>query len=257
MKTKYLFFDIDGTLAAGGYGNTYIPESCWKAIRRLEEAGHVLALCTGRSFAMAKEFLTETGFRYMVSDGGNGITIDGKLQGITPLDRDNVIALVRECQAKGYPWAIQTDDSTVRKAPDDTFYDYTHDTYMDTETVPGLDPEDYPDLYKAYVACYYPDELKLESLKRLPWCRFHKEYVFVEPCDKAAGIRKMMDHFQAPYEDVIVFGDSRNDLSMFVDDWTCVAMGNACDELKEKADLITTAVDDDGIWNACVRLNLF
>jgi len=25
VKKRYLFFDIDGTLAAGGYGNTYIP----------------------------------------------------------------------------------------------------------------------------------------------------------------------------------------------------------------------------------------
>jgi hydroxymethylpyrimidine pyrophosphatase-like HAD family hydrolase len=43
---------------------------------------------------------------------------------------------------------------------------------------------------------------------------------------------------------------------MFVDDWTKVAMGNACDELKACADLITTDVDKDGIWNACKSLGL-
>ena len=48
-----------------------------------------------------------------------------------------------------------------------------------------------------------------------------------------------------------------NDISMFQDSWTKVAMGNATPRLKEKADLITTDVDDDGIWNACVRLGLF
>ena len=45
-------------------------------------------------------------------------------------------------------------------------------------------------------------------------------------------------------------------LSMFVDGWTKVAMGNACAELKAKADFVTTDVDKDGIWNACVYLGL-
>jgi hydroxymethylpyrimidine pyrophosphatase-like HAD family hydrolase len=69
-------------------------------------------------------------------------------------------------------------------------------------------------------------------------------------------VRKILDHFGASYDDAIVFGDGINDLSMFVDDWTKVAMGNACDELKACADLITTDVDKDGIWNACKSLGL-
>ena len=66
-----------------------------------------------------------------------------------------------------------------------------------------------------------------------------------------------MDHFGADYSDVVVFGDSRNDLSMFVDGWTKVAMGNAVPELKALADYVTTDVDDDGIYNACKALGLF
>ena len=100
-------------------------------------------------------------------------------------------------------------------------------------------------------------ERSIESLKRLPWCRFQDEYIFVEPADKAAGIHRMLEHFGGRPEDAIVFGDSKNDLSMFGDDgWIRVAMGNASDELKEKADLVTTDVDQDGIWNACVTLGL-
>nr|MCR5003694.1 HAD hydrolase family protein [Bacteroidales bacterium] len=79
---------------------------------------------------------------------------------------------------------------------------------------------------------------------------------FIEPSDKGFGVKQIMDHFNAPYEDAIVFGDAANDLSMFCPEWTKVAMGNAIPELKEKADLVTTDVDKDGIWNACVRLGL-
>ena len=67
----------------------------------------------------------------------------------------------------------------------------------------------------------------------------------------------MMDYYHADYRDAIVFGDGLNDMSMFIDDWTTVAMGNAVPELKAKADFVTTEVDRDGIWNACIKLGLF
>lgn len=257
MKKKYLFFDIDGTLAAGGYGNTYIPESTKLALRKLREAGHFLCIATGRSQAMAVGYMRELGFENMVSDGGYGVTIDNELLGITPIDRDKVIALVRECERKGIPWGLQIDNSDTRVTPDGRFEEYTRDVYMKTRIVENLDPADYPNIYKAYIACDYPTEHSLENLDGLPWCRFHKEYFFVEPSDKAVGIRRIMDHFGADYKDAIVFGDAMNDMSMFTDEWYKVAMGNAIPELKAKADMVTADVDDDGIYKACEKLGLF
>ena len=144
-----------------------------------------------------------------------------------------------------------------RSAPDSRFEDFTHDVYMKTRVVPGLDPRDYDEIYKVYIACLEPNEQQLTKLSALPWARFHKEYLFVEPTDKARGIRKVLDHFGAPYADAVVFGDADNDLGMFVDDWTCVAMGNAVPALKAKADYVTTHVSDNGIYNACEALGLF
>ena len=79
----------------------------------------------------------------------------------------------------------------------------------------------------------------------------HKEYIFVEPGDKSVGIKAMVDYFNGDYSDVVVFGDEKNDLSMFQDEWTSIAMGNAIDELKAKATYVTDACDQDGIYNAC------
>jgi len=255
-RKRYLFFDIDRTLTAGGYQKSYVPESAKLALAKMRADGHFLCLATGRSQAMALEYMRELGFENMVSDGGYGVTIDGELLGIAPLPKDKVVRLVRECQEKGIVWGLQTDNTKVRRIPDDRFLSVTKDPYMESRIVPGLDPEDFPELFKAYVACTPEEEASLESLKDLPHYRFFKEYLFVEPMAKAVGIRRVMDHFGADYSDAIVFGDSENDLSMFVDDWTKVAMGNAIPELKAKADLVTTDVDDDGIYNACISLGL-
>lgn len=256
MRKRYLFFDIDGTLLAGG-PKGYVPESTRLAIEKLKEAGHFTAIATGRAQYMALQYMRELGFENMVSDGGYGITLHNELQGIEPLCREDVIALIRECQQKGFSWGIQVDNSDTRLVPDDSFFKETKDGYLKNRIIPGLDPEDYEKIYKAYVVCREHEEEQLETLDRVPWCRYMPEYFFVEPMDKATGIRKVMDHFGGDLRDVIVFGDGDNDLSMFTDEWTCVAMGNATPRLKERADLVTSDVEHDGIYNACLQLGLF
>ena len=54
----------------------------------------------------------------------------------------------------------------------------------------------------------------------------------------------------------MAFGDGENDLAMFDMVGLSVAMGNAWGPVKERASYVTTDVDDDGIWNACVDLGI-
>ena len=75
--------------------------------------------------------------------------------------------------------------------------------------------------------------------------------LFIEPTSKQYGIRRMLDRLGAADEDTVVFGDGTNDLCMFGQGWLSIAMGNACEALKKRADYITTDVDDNGIQNAC------
>ncbi len=147
MKRKYLFFDIDGTLAAGGYGNTYIPESTKLALQKLREAGHFLAIATGRSQAMAYDYMQELGFENMVSDGGWGVTVENRLLSIKPIDKQLVIKLIDECKEKGFIWALQNENSVCRSAPDNRFEEFTHDVYMQTRVVEGLDPRNCEQIY--------------------------------------------------------------------------------------------------------------
>ena len=256
MRKRYLFFDIDGTLLAGEIGKAYIPESTREALQLLRADGHFLAIATGRLQSMAVGVMHELGFENMVSDGGYGITIENRLLGIRPLDRDDVVALVRECDALGFPWGILTENSSTRFVPDDRFPDFHDDSFIRSVLVPGLDPAEQDQIFKVHVACRPGDEYRLTTLAKLPWCRYHDDFFFVEPVDKSFGIRQILDHFHADHRDAIVFGDAMNDLSMFSDEWTNVAMGNAVPELKQKADLVTTDVDKDGIYNACVSLGL-
>ena len=247
---KYFFFDIDGTLTTG-FPKHIVPESTKKTLKKLVENGHFIAIATGRSHAMAHHFLDELGFDNMVSDGGNGITLNRKLINIEPLDKDKCIALIEELEEKNIPWGVSFDNSNVRHTKDSRFYEVTKDSYMGTVIDKNLDIYSFENFFKVYIACSREVEKTIETLKCMPYTRFCDEYFFVEPDDKSVGIKKIMDHFDAPYKDVVVFGDQKNDMKMFRDEWMSIAMGNAVPELKEMADFITKRSDDDGIEYAC------
>ena len=95
------------------------------------------------------------------------------------------------------------------------------------------------------------EEKQLEKTKGLPCYRYTKEFFTIEPMDKMVGISRMMKHLGASLKDMVVFGDGENDCTMFSDQWISIAMGNACDLLKEKATFVTKTLEEDGVYYAC------
>lgn len=66
----------------------------------------------------------------------------------------------------------------------------------------------------------------------------------------------MLERLGVGPDEAVAFGDGENDLPMFRAVGHAVAMGNAWDTVKAEAELVTTSVDEDGIWNACRELGL-
>lgn len=65
--------------------------------------------------------------------------------------------------------------------------------------------------------------------------------------DKAYSLSKLLEHIGGGREDIIAFGDGFNDLSM-IDYAGCgVAMSNAQDVVKERANCVTASNDEDGV----------
>ena len=246
FQKKYFFFDIDGTLVPRA-GGIEIPADTKAAVEELRRRGHFLAIATGRAQFLASGLCRELGFENMVSDGGNGIMLEGRLIGIEPLPKRLCLDLARQCDTLGFSWAVSPHNSDVRLTKDSRFADRAGTYYMKTVVEPDLDIGSYPEILKMFVACDPGEEEQIPALQVLPWVRYQPEYIFVEPTDKSVGIRRVLDYYHAPYEDAVVFGDGRNDLTMFVPEWTGIAMGNAVEELKEKADFVTKNADDGGI----------
>ncbi len=248
MRKRYFFFDIDGTLAPDH--SLVLPAGTVECLRQLRAAGHFIAIATGRLEADAARFAKRYGFQAVVADGGHSLSMDGKLIFRKELDHGACEQLAKELESKNIPWAVNVENDTTRVANSQRFVDIAGDSYFTTTVQPNLDIDQYPEIYKVFIACTAEEETEI-CFYGLPAVRFQPHQMFIEPVDKAAGIRQLMQKLHAPCEDVVVFGDGENDIKMFDKTWFSIAMGNACPALKAAADYVTGNCDDNGIWDAC------
>lgn len=250
-ERKYFFFDYDGTLRSRAQNR--VPESAQRAIELLRSRGHFVGLATGRLQVNAMELAQPTGIRSMVADGGNSVTVDGRLEWMVGMPLAACRAYLRRLDAAGVPWAVTVRNENVRLARDGRFSRLVDDTYMNTRIDADLDIDALACIYKIFVP-FRPGEEAGVDFGGVTWARYCDANIICEPTDKAVGIKKLMDIMHAPYGDAVVFGDGDNDLSMFRAEWTSIAMGNAIDSLKARADYVAPHIDDDGILRACERL---
>ena len=76
-------------------------------------------------------------------------------------------------------------------------------------------------------------------------------------CNKGTAIKKLLEILNIKKEEAIAIGDDNNDLSMFEQVGYKVAVANAINIVKEKADEITLSNDDDGVAVFLEKLILF
>lgn len=248
---KALFFDIDGTLTDRAT-NELVP-SVFDTVRRLQQNGHLAGIVTGRALYKARPVAERLGIRHIVSNGGAALTVENEVVENRPLDREKALHICKMASEAGYGVLISFDDSESVLMKDRLFLEQSGERKEPTRYIlqENLDLDSIPAFYKLYLSVPQAEEGRLPWIDLLPSLRFEKEYIMYQYDEKDEGIRRMMRLLKRDISEVVVFGDDVNDLVMFRPEWFSVAMGNACEELKKKADFVTRKNTDDGIRYAC------
>ena len=96
-EQSIIFFDIDGTLLDT---DKNLPESAKRAVARLKEDGHIVAIATGRAPFMYEELRKELGIDTFVSCNGQYVVLEGEVIYRNPLHREDLAALTEEAVKK-------------------------------------------------------------------------------------------------------------------------------------------------------------
>lgn len=276
---RYLFFDIDGTLA--GKSRRITEKTRW-AIQRARENGHKVFLCTGRVPASIVGDAAEMEVDGIISGAGSFVEIGGKYVFEHYMDPGLTCQVMELFRKNGLLFTLETRD-TVYQTPGATefFEERTMERIQDNpelmryhEQVRGgqnLKPIDEFDITRTKVAkmCYIAREREgLEGC--LPFLEEHFNVVIfskdsdpyvngeiiLKDCTKGDGIRKVMEHFQGDMEDTVGFGDSMNDYQMLETVSTSVVYEEAPDQVRALGQYYFKEPDQDGIYEVMVQLGL-
>lgn len=258
---KLLFFDIDDTLLDEKTG--VIPESCFKAIKKAKENGHLCFINTGRPYPSISDYIRTLNMDGYVCGCGSYIEYQGKVLFQSSLSNEQskeIVALLRKNKV-----------NALLEGSKGVYHN------LDNEH-PRLD-----EVKEEYAKCGFDvsktwDEKDIQFDKMALWLTANshfepvKEYMeyyfdlikhtdeFYEVAQrnisKATAIAFLMNYFDVDKEDVYVFGDSTNDLSMMEYVKYSICMGNGVDEVKNKSYLVTKSVLEDGILHALRTLEL-
>ncbi|SHF00010.1 Cof-type HAD-IIB family hydrolase [Dysgonomonas macrotermitis] len=251
-QPKAIFFDIDGTLVS--FKTHQIPESTIHAIDELRKKGIKVFIATGRS-RLVTDNLGDIEFDgYVTVNGGYCTTEKGEVIYKNAVPQEDLKALVEYQKKEAFPCIF------VREH--DMFLNFVNE---DVETIlklldfPTLPIKDNEEALNGeilqLVAFLNKDEEERIMPEILPGCdsaRWHPLFTdaLARGNSKQTGIDQILKYYNIDLSETMAFGDGGNDIPMLKHVATSVAMGNAEDEVKAVADYVTTAVDDDGIFNA-------
>lgn len=261
------FFDIDGTLAwqdprvaqelpeSERDLSPYPNEAVSQAIRNFVAKGNMAFICTGRTLSCIHPKLLDLPWTGIVCLAGGYVELEGHvirdlamtpgmLQRLAPIleQSDEVIrfeglnGVVRmSADAPDAPGYARTVGDAITQLQHYSAYKILMSTSLANRIAQD----------QAFEPLLCFNELELEVTEISP-----------RECTKREGIQSVLDALDPHHGTVYGIGDASNDVSLMNAVDVGIAMGNAPDFLKEKADYVTDSIDHDGVVTALEHFGL-
>lgn len=258
MKQKVLFFDIDGTLIWSYGGIQEIPQGVQKELKRLKEQGHKLFICSGRPKAMLDQKWWDGTFDGYVLNNGGYVEIDGKSIYENRMDYELCLKTANMLEDLHCDYMIATANHLYIDPSYKELYNFfvQNGHFKDLFTTKFDRNEVLKRAIKIEANVTNNDREKIENYIKNDFgyvINFDEHgsdnaFEFYSPTiSKATGIQKVLNYYHLDQDDTYAFCDGENDLEMIEFCRVGVAMGNACDLLKAKANIVCKSIVDDGL----------
>lgn len=256
MSEKVIFFDLDGTLFDN---EKSIRESTKNAIKLLKEQDIVPAIATGRPPSKIQGVLEELQIKTYITINGQYVVHEGEEVVKESFSREFLDDFTQFADSNSDP-LVYASLNDLRSSIGNSHY--IREVYQSGNMMyPIVDPNYYHDnsIYKLLLFCESTEEeIYKQRYTNMYLQRWHKFALDIMPAgiNKGTGIAKFLEVTGVKKENTFAFGDDSNDMEMFSQVGTSIAMGNAIDELKDVSDMVTTSNSEDGILNGLKQLGL-
>ena len=274
---KIIFLDVDGTLV--DY-ECNLPESAVTAVRKARENGHRVYISTGRSKAEVYQNLWDIGLDGMIGGNGSYVEDHDKVIMHQLITKEQCCRIVDWLHSRKLEFYLESNNGLFasehfEEVCQESLQEYCRrkgKTDVEKITVRHIFPEMIFDgeLYRddlnkvSYKLNTYQDFLdtkeQFPDMENGTWGGAGETALFgdlgVKGITKGNAIACLLEYLGVDKKDTIAFGDAKNDIPMLEYCEIGVAMGSGGEEVKAMADMVTDAVDEDGLYNAFVKLGL-
>ncbi len=255
---RAIFFDIDGTLIS--MKTRRFEQSLIDALHELQAKGIRLAIASGRPPVqlplLGEAFNAYPWDAYVMMNGQYCMDQERQAFYRLPIPKEALESLVPWLKEHAdYPCSFYELSYSYDIAWNQGMYEYLKSIGKEDTMAPVDDPIRAL-THETYQICpYIPPEMDAEWLKHAPGmksARWTDQFADMIPAEggKPEGIRRVLERWNLTPEECMTYGDGGNDISMLAFAGTGVAMGQAADEVKQAADYVTDACEDDGILKA-------
>lgn len=248
QKCKLLLFDLDGTLLQS---DKTISKRTLSALKQCREKGILIGISTSRSEQNSLTYLNELTPDILISSGGAlvkyGTDYIDKAE-FSPAETNGMIDTARavcgsDCEitidtVDRHYWNYKVDPQKADKSWGESIYtDFSDFSECALKMcVEIFDPHKADELAAKLPAC---DCIRFSDGF---WYKFTKKNV-----TKENAIKKITEVCGFGMDSITAFGDDYADIGMLELCGVGVAMGNAIDAVKERADLVIGPNDEEGI----------
>lgn len=253
MNYKIVALDIDGTLLDS---KGQISQKNIEMIHRLRKAGIQVILATGRYYMQTERIINTLGFDGILVSNDGAVTIKADTKQILSeyyFAIEDVAHTIRYCREKkihfsictAFDYYVETMDDFQREQCEryETTYTMVEDVFALNQKVMKFTVSD-NHFTNGWQQFEYPEHLR----KRADAEHF-KEIVHRDTY-KTNAIKNVLALLDLQSSDMIAIGDYHNDIDMIEFAGMGIAMENAPDEVKSKANDVTLSNDEDGVYYA-------
>lgn len=275
MNKKIIFLDIDGTLTEPGCNEP--PQSALQAIKKTQEKGNLVFLCTGRNYDMLSPLL-QYGFDGVIASSGAYIRCGREVIYDCPMTEEEQRQALEILRKNGVFRTVECVDGSYTDEGFKEFLEKNANENSNSELLrwrrqieeslnirPMAEYAGQP-VYKVVMMMQNEEQLaepKMVLGEKFDFCiQEHDKYGFIngelikKEYNKGTALRRVCEHYGIPVEDSLAYGDSMNDLEMMEAAGISVCMENGSGKLKKLADDVCPSVKEDGIYHSFRKLHL-